>query len=283
VVFTCERHALHGARPYIDGSRDTDWMIIPVPCVGTVAPDLLVRTLDAGATAVKVVGCPPDDCANREGNLWTEQRLTRQRVPRLRKPYENAPITADWLPPDAFAAALNRPLVAAEDQVDYAAARRMTQPLRLHHYLAAFAILAAVLLVQVLLSDLPFTPYPNPPTVARIVVQRPGEPFGQAAFPGLLADRTYEVVLEVDGQVAERRTLSDEALMGETARPLVLEAALSPGNHTVVVRYLGVDTGATVTLVNETVALEAGQVFRPTLPVPVAGQCDPSTTGACGY
>jgi coenzyme F420-reducing hydrogenase delta subunit len=32
-------------------------------------PDLLSRTLEEGVANVHVIGCPVDDCANREGNI----------------------------------------------------------------------------------------------------------------------------------------------------------------------------------------------------------------------
>ncbi|NCF68213.1 MAG: hydrogenase iron-sulfur subunit [Chloroflexi bacterium] len=110
VIFTCERHAAHGAKSYLEHSADmpegTAVEVIPLSCVGTAPPDLLSRTLDEDVAEVQVVGCPPDDCTNREGNLWLEQRLVRERVPRLRRPYANAPISAYWLPPDDFSQAV---------------------------------------------------------------------------------------------------------------------------------------------------------------------------------
>lgn len=284
VVFTCERHALHGARPYLSGVGMADWTVIPVPCVGTVAPDLLVRTLDAGATAVKVVGCPPDDCANREGNLWTEQRLTRQRVPRLRKPYEDAPITANWLPPDAFAAALSTPVPVVDGRPDYAGSRPMSQPLSARHFIAAFGLLALVLVAQVLLTDLPFTPHPNPPAIARLIIDRPGAPFGNA-FPGLLGDRSYEVRLEVDGELVESRILSDDELMDPDARVLVLENEMAPGEHRIYLRYVGQDTGANYTLVDATETIEPGQIHIPVIDTESPEGCSssPGDSSNCRY
>ena len=91
-------------RPYLNA---TDIQIIPVTCVGMIHPNLLAKTLDAGAAEVMVVGCPPEDCANREGNLifrngWMgsgNQSCDRNmRVPQFE---------LDWLAPNAFDAALN--------------------------------------------------------------------------------------------------------------------------------------------------------------------------------
>lgn len=288
VVYTCERHALHGAKPYLEGrAGETEWLVIPVPCVGTVAPDLLVRTLEGGATAVKVVGCPPDDCANREGSVWTEQRLTRQRLPKLRKPYIDAPITADWLPPDAFARALTMPIPTTEAGApDFAAARAADRSLRPRHYAAAFAILAAVLLVQVLLNNIHYTPHPNPPGAVRVVVENPSAPFGAALIPGLLADRTFLLQLVVDGEVAVEQTLDDDRLFAPEARPLLLEVDLPPGEHSVVLRYIGQDTGAVTTVYRGQEAIEAGEIFSPAIPLPWAAVCpdgDPVTGARCAW
>ncbi len=112
VVFTCERHAAQGARPYLNqetagqSEGDPNVVIIPLPCVGSAHPRLLGQALEAGAAEVLVVGCPPDDCAQRHGNLLMEERVTRKRLPRLKRAYARAPISTMWLPPDAFAQAI---------------------------------------------------------------------------------------------------------------------------------------------------------------------------------
>ena len=105
LIFTCERHASQGAQPYLNGTMQNGMAVevLTMPCVGTAPPNLLTRALDAGAAEVQIVGCPPADCVNREGNLWTEQRIVRERVPRLKRDYANAPVTALWLSPDTFA------------------------------------------------------------------------------------------------------------------------------------------------------------------------------------
>jgi hypothetical protein len=92
--------------------------VIPLTCAAMAHPVLLARTLKAGAAEVQVVGCPPDDCANREGNLWLEARLARQRAPKLRRVLANAPIFAAWLPPNRFAEPLTlHPPATAETTV----------------------------------------------------------------------------------------------------------------------------------------------------------------------
>lgn len=123
VVFACERHVAHGARPFLRRSADDPVQtagelqleVVPLTCAAMAHPGLLARTLEAGAAEVQLVGCPPDDCANREGNLWLEARLARERAPRLKRAFASAPIFGTWLPPDRFAEALApRPPEAAE-------------------------------------------------------------------------------------------------------------------------------------------------------------------------
>ena len=65
LLFTCERH--WSQRPAEMGSAVA---VIPLTCVGMALPDLVERGLAAGAAEVQIVGCPPEDCTNREGNLW---------------------------------------------------------------------------------------------------------------------------------------------------------------------------------------------------------------------
>ncbi|MBI5650138.1 MAG: hydrogenase iron-sulfur subunit [Chloroflexi bacterium] len=101
IVLTCERHAVNGAQKFLSG--DANVQVIALPCVGMIYPDLVGRIRQAGARAVRVIGCPPEDCANREGNAWAEGRITRQRLPRLRKQYDDEPIALLWIAPDTFA------------------------------------------------------------------------------------------------------------------------------------------------------------------------------------
>ncbi|MBT7324322.1 MAG: 4Fe-4S dicluster domain-containing protein, partial [Anaerolineae bacterium] len=66
VVFTCERHAAHGARPYLETeaslkASEPRLITIPLPCVGAAPPDLIGNTYKAGASEVQMIGCPPDD------------------------------------------------------------------------------------------------------------------------------------------------------------------------------------------------------------------------------
>ncbi len=130
IIFTCERHAFQGARRYlspgeVETARDDKGLlvrVIPLTCVGMAHPDLLGEALKAGASQVQIFGCPPEDCANREGNTWMQQRLERQRLPRLRREFEAAAISSDWVAPNRFLSAVSpdrRQSVASADSLAF--------------------------------------------------------------------------------------------------------------------------------------------------------------------
>lgn len=271
VVYTCERHARHGARPYLSengDSPDSDVVVITLPCVGAAPPDMLTRTLDAGVAEVKVVGCPPYDCANREGNLWAEQRLTRQRVPRLRKAYADAPITAHWLPPNQFARALDSETPVGEDgQANYLASRQLLRDLDLRDYLPAALLVFALLVLQVLANDIPFMPYPDQPGIVQIVWERPDAPLGLLR-PDQTEDTEYFLSLSVDGETVFAETLATDQLLvsGDERPPVVFaEWEVEPGRYAIRLTLTGDVTGAETILVDEVWEISPGEIARPDL------------------
>lgn len=270
LIFTCERHAAQGAKPYLQGTVQNGLAVelVPLPCVGAAPPDLLTRALDAGAAEVQVVGCPPGDCANREGNLWAEQRLVRERVPRLKRAYANAPVTALWLPPDAFGQAVQPSApVPQEERLEQ---RRMNVPLRWQNLAVAFALLAVVMVVQVLLSDLPLRPYADRPAVAQVVLADPSLAFERFARETAVADPvTFTFV--IDGQPVATQPISLAELSNPAPPPIVAEQKLVPGAYHITLALRGAEQP--FTLFDRTVTIAPGQVLR-------LGY-DPGRTGAC--
>jgi ferredoxin/cytochrome c2 len=103
VVFTCERHALHGIG---DHFNDPNTYIVPLTCIAMANPNLAVQALEAGASDIQFIGCPPEDCANREGNLWLNERVTGERLPKLKPNFIPLVHTA-WAAPTDFGKAIN--------------------------------------------------------------------------------------------------------------------------------------------------------------------------------
>jgi coenzyme F420-reducing hydrogenase delta subunit/NAD-dependent dihydropyrimidine dehydrogenase PreA subunit len=72
--------------------------LMGLPCVGMLHPDMIAKSLEAGARGVFVAGCVPEDCPYREGSLWLAERLTGQRLPSLKGVPEGR-VRARWYSP----------------------------------------------------------------------------------------------------------------------------------------------------------------------------------------
>ena len=181
VVFACERHVFHGAKKYMfdpahPGSLDLDDQhveIVPLTCAAMAHPNLIGRALDAGAAEVQVVGCPPEDCANREGNLWEELRLKRERQPKLRRQYAGAPISMDWVPPNDF----NRALAHPNQQTEATAYRFSLRSLPPGKLIPAFIMLSLFMIITAGLSLAPYTAFGDGDAAIEVQMQhRSGVP-----------------------------------------------------------------------------------------------------------
>jgi hypothetical protein len=271
VVFTCERHAAQGARAYLDKSAampaNMDLEIITLPCVGSAPPDLLTRTLDAGASEVRMVGCPADDCTNREGNSWAEQRLVRERVPRLKRPYANAPITAYWLPPDDFSQAVEAKMPAPLDNgdgeiVDYLGQRHMFKEVSWRNYFVAFFLLALVMALQVLLTDLPVSLYAHRPAVAQAIFADLAEPIGRNSYISSTLGPELALTLTIDDEAVFSESYQTADLLGAESTPFYFEHELAPGEYHLRLDLADQKSKTTFVLFDENVPLEEGRIFR---------------------
>ncbi len=278
VVFTCERHAQQAARPYLDpaeahyfgGSGEVPPLsvggvhveLIPLPCIGMVHPDLARAALRAGAAEVQFVGCPPEDCANREGNLWLQERAARQRLPRLRRELVGAPVSTGWLAPNDFSQALRgegrHPATTYALGIDNLNWRRAAP---------ALGLLVVVLALSILSTMVPYRPLAgNQARVSVSLIHRSGYPTvaaGETALvdqpPDASQAAPVRLVIEVDGQVALDKTypLRD----GGRAPVQALEQVdVTPGQHRVrVLLFDQKDQSEPQVLADQQVALAAGQ------------------------
>jgi coenzyme F420-reducing hydrogenase delta subunit/cytochrome c2 len=165
VVFACERHVFHGAKAVMfdrehPGALETDDQhieVVPLTCAAMAHPNLVARALEAGAAEVQVIGCPPEDCANREGNLWEELRLERERQPKLKRTFAGAPISMDWVPPNDFMRALN----AEKHQTEATSYHFSLKKISFGAMLPAFALFAVFMAITIALSLVPYTAFGN--------------------------------------------------------------------------------------------------------------------------
>jgi coenzyme F420-reducing hydrogenase delta subunit/ferredoxin len=86
LVYTCRLMQRLAGRLGADGTLvgRPGVTVMGLPCVGTLHPEMIGKTLEAGARGVFVAGCVPEDCPFREGSRWLADRLTGERLPSLR-------------------------------------------------------------------------------------------------------------------------------------------------------------------------------------------------------
>ena len=72
--------------------------VMGLPCVGMLHPDMITKSLEAGAGGVFVAGCVPEDCPYREGSQWLAERLSGQRLPALKTMLEGR-LQVRWYSP----------------------------------------------------------------------------------------------------------------------------------------------------------------------------------------
>ncbi|MFN8597831.1 MAG: hydrogenase iron-sulfur subunit [Anaerolineae bacterium] len=261
LVFTCERHADNGARAYQNPigptAPDGSVEVITLPCVASAPPDLIGHSLDRGATEVRVVGCPPGDCARREGNVWTEGRLTRTRMPRLRRAYANAPIGTYWLPPDDFKQALREPLSAERPTLG-----RMATPLRWRNLIPALLLFALLYVFSISLNGLHYTPFASGQARVQIVLPSPAVLFDMRVGRRAVDYTTVPVrlSLHVDGQTLFEKDFAPGELQAGQTAPLFENIVLTPGEHHVRFRFDGGEAPG-VSVFDRLVDLRDGQVL----------------------
>ncbi len=267
LVFACERYANQSARPYLDQHLRTDTAVvathknvevIAVPCAGSIPPDLLTYALEEGSAEVRVLGCPPDDCAHRLGNLWSEQRLTRERPPRLRRKYANVPITAVWLPPDHFQEGLAADVNTEES--NWLESRRIFETMTWKNFVPAFTMLALVMLVQILFSDITFpAAWASAPDEARVQIILADMRLPLSGAAGFLSD---EVALRVvvNGELIDEQMVRTTAVGGQ---PFFAEYTLSGDRqHDIHVYYADPAQRTTYDIARRTITLSAGDIYQ---------------------
>ncbi|GAB4534807.1 MAG: hypothetical protein Fur0018_24810 [Anaerolineales bacterium] len=251
VVFACERHILHSGDAALKQTfapQGESCAIVPLTCLGMAHPDLAVQALTQGAAEVHFVGCPAEDCANREGNLWLEQRLRRKRLPRLAVTHRDAPIFTHYLPP----AALDTP---SGPPTAYGA------PFSWRNALPGLSLLLVILLLQIPLTSWNFTLPPAAQAWVQVTLpHRSGHPVEGSQMtlaPDLGGRAPVRLQVEVD-EVTRWQGVEPD---GEANFFALLP--LSAGEHHLrVVLADRDDVTQEQVLFDDTLVLSAGQIVR---------------------
>ena len=260
VVFTCERHLMHNLAE-VQNLRKVDTQIIPVTCVGMIHPKLIAQTWEAGAAEVQVIGCPPEDCANREGNLHLQRRLDGERKPILRSKYADAPITSDWLAPPDFKSALkSKAHQAKATAYDFVLSKTNWKSL-----VPALILLGVVIGLQVLGTAVPYRPALAEQAGIEIVMNH------RAGYP--LKDVETSLDASPNPAFGTRLVLrvDDEVLLDQFYTPGGSESSsqvferlhFNAGDHQVLlVMFDREDQAISQVLLDELVSFQVGQILR---------------------
>ncbi len=275
VVFTCERHAYQGGKAAwtmtgnAGESGGLQVEVIPMTCIGMAHPDLAARALDAGAREVQFVGCPLEDCSNREGNVWLEQRLARERMPKLRLNYAEAPISTAWVAPNEFKKAVTPSAKGAVQKLSKATAYGFSLTrANLPSLIPGLILLAVVLAGQIRLSDVPYSPFPANQAMVEIAMNhRSGYPLHGLADDRVQAEDQLpdlsvatQLILTVDGRVLLDETYVPQGTAVAQSAQIFEQVALSTGTHHIILKMVD-QAGQTqpAVLYDETVTLTQGQ------------------------
>ncbi|MEW5938421.1 MAG: cytochrome b N-terminal domain-containing protein [Chloroflexota bacterium] len=260
VVFTCERHAQLGGRARLLGQNDADALVVPFTCVAMANPKLAEQAVVAGASEVQFIGCPPEDCANREGNLWMQQRLTRERLPRL-KPAFAKKIRMDWLSPLDFTRAFRKPNPEAT-AYNFSPTKKHARPL-----VALALILTLALAIQLPLSDWNATLFrADEATLTIILHHRSGLPLKDVPLqadtdPGEAGPT--RLLLTVDGATWLDATYPMTGKGAARAASIFEQFRLPAGEHRITLTmYDRADASLAQVLFDQTIALAPRQILN---------------------
>jgi ferredoxin len=84
IIIACTRGA-GGLATRVVNERVDGALLYPLDCAGSLHTSVVELFVRAGAGGVLVLACPPENCWNREGTIWLEQRLFHEREAELKE------------------------------------------------------------------------------------------------------------------------------------------------------------------------------------------------------
>ena len=273
VIFTCERHAMHGAAEYFS---DPNFHIVPLTCIAMANPSLAAQALEAGASDVQFIGCPPEDCANREGNVWLNERVTGGRLPKLKQNFIPLVHTA-WVAPNDFGRAINSQIKSEPNTFTFTPNKS-----HLRFIIPLIGVMAIVTAFQIWLSDWPTQFFSaDSATLAIQMTHHSGYPIHDVtplSPPEPDLDHPTRLTLTVAGKLVfdETYTATDTHI-NQGAR-IFEQIQLPAGRHHIIIKmYDRADASMEQTLFDKTITLAPRQSltinFRDMhIPDPKAGE-----------
>lgn len=253
VTFVCERHAL--ARP--SALVNPDSHVVPLTCTGMLNPRLVERLGTLSVRQVEVIGCPAEDCANREGNVWTALRIQGARLPRLKEAFRPL-VRLNWIAPSEPWQTKQVTPVTSYGAWAWTSARR------------AVALAASFLLLLfgagLALSRLPFQFPSQTASLFLYGVHRIGMPIRGMAennaqpIPNSQSAAPIRLTVEVNGRPVLNETASPRGELGEAF--FFAHVPLSPGPQHFRILMHDPAFASSLILLDREITLEPAQIFN---------------------
>ncbi|MBI5962201.1 MAG: hydrogenase iron-sulfur subunit [Chloroflexi bacterium] len=255
VVFTCERHALHGVGKHFE---DPNTYIVPLTCIAMANPNLAAQALEAGASDVQFIGCPPEDCANREGNVWLNGRITGERLPKLKPNFIPLVHTA-WVAPTDFGKAIKSQIKSEPNTFTFTPNKS-----HLRFIIPLLGVMAIITAFQIWLSDVPTQFFSADSAMLAIqMTHHSGYAIHDVADQAALEpdlDHPTRLTLEVDGKLIFDETYENQDNNINQGVRIFEQVTLPVGKHHILVKmYDRPDESIEQVLFDETIPLAPRQ------------------------
>jgi ferredoxin/mono/diheme cytochrome c family protein len=214
VVIACSRHLNASPTSLRD---DPALTVVEVPCAGMVHANAVGALVQAGATAVQVVGCAPGDCAYGYGNRALAERLAGDRAPHVSKRWAGTAET-DFVAPGGLAGA-----VAAPHSHPDADAEHLVKGRRIA---GAVAVVATSVVAVALATRAPYGGHADESGVRVVVDHVPGRVLEGQTRPSGLSGDVVDVLVTAGGSEIVR----DSVPIRSGAAVGVVDVDLEPGD-----------------------------------------------------
>ncbi|MFN8413079.1 MAG: cytochrome b N-terminal domain-containing protein [Anaerolineales bacterium] len=272
VVFTCERHAIQNASEL----QKEQNIIVPFTCIAMANPKLAAQAIEAGASDVQFIGCPPEDCANREGNVWLQDRITGKRLPKL-KPAFIPLVNSTWIAPTEFKKTIN---TKAETQ---SSAYTFTpDKSHIRFIIPLLGIMAVIFSLQIWLSDFPVNFFaPTSASIAIYFTHHSGYSVRDVASlvpPELDLEQPTHIKLTVDDKLVLDETYPVESHGVNQGTRIFEQVDIPSGKHHIILTMADrPDPSIEQVLFDQTITLQNKQIYSITfrdqhVSDPVAGE-----------
>jgi cytochrome c2 len=162
-------------------------------------PSLAAQALEAGASNVQFIGCPPEDCANREGNVWLNDRVNGERLPKLKQNFIPLVQTA-WAAPTDFGKAIQ-----SKSKSEANAFTFIPNQSHIKFIIPLLGVMAVVTAFQIWMSNRPTTFFADDyATLALQMTHHSGYAMHDVPPPPSIEpdlDQPIRLTLEVDQQI----------------------------------------------------------------------------------